>query len=315
MTRTTNSSDSRAGLFSVWLWWSALAAVSYLGLHEFTIAGLPAATPDAARGLMMKLAPLDTWHSVSLTAQYAAPGACVVLALLITLLRTVRRREIKTRSGDAREFLSGLDNREFDALLIEAFKLQGYQIAGSGAGIDMILRKDHETCLVHAKQWKVEKVGVQPLRDLFSLMTARGAASGIIVTTGRFSREAIRFAATHSLKLVEGATLLAMIKRAQAAVRSKDPAAPVPAVAAAATGPTASATSKTPLALATVKMPKTWPTSVPAVMIPVGDVVHDEQPHDGQSHEEIPHEEIPARRNFAQRRAARRRARRGNFSD
>ncbi len=270
MTRRSAAVHARTGLFSIWLWWGALAAVCYLGLHEFSTNGLPHSTPEMIRSRMNQLAPLETWLNAAATAQYALPAACVAIALLLTLLGVIRNREVSARTGDAPGELGRLDNREFDLLLGEAFKLQGYQLVSSGGGVDMVLRKDHETCLVLAKQWKIDKVGVQPLRDLVALMGMRSAASGIVVTTGRFSREAVNYAGTHSLKLVEGASLLAMIRRAQSDQRAKAAAPPPPFVTA------SSMASKTV---------KTWPSSVPAALIPVADVLDDEEDYAAREHE------------------------------
>ena len=47
--------------------------------------------------------------------------------------------------------------REFEMLVGEAFRLQGYQVVetgggGADGGVDLVLRKDRETFLVQCKQ-------------------------------------------------------------------------------------------------------------------------------------------------------------------
>ena len=56
--------------------------------------------------------------------------------------------------------------REFETLIGRAFELQGYHMneagaAGSDASIDLLMRKERQTYLVHCKTWRADKVGVE----------------------------------------------------------------------------------------------------------------------------------------------------------
>ncbi|WP_128000861.1 restriction endonuclease [Piscinibacter defluvii] len=99
--------------------------------------------------------------------------------------------------------------REFEGRLAEAFQSQGYQIVpgGTGGPVDLVLRRDRGTFLVHSRQWQADKVGIEALRDLQAEIRSRAAAGGFVVCQGRFSREAQRFAAGSPLRLIDGAAL------------------------------------------------------------------------------------------------------------
>ena len=69
--------------------------------------------------------------------------------------------------------------------------------------------------LVQCKHWKTRKVGVKVVRELYGVMAASGAAKGIIVTYGDFTREAKDFAAGKPIELVYGRRLQQLIAQVQ----------------------------------------------------------------------------------------------------
>ena len=91
---------------------------------------------------------------------------------------------------------------------------------GVDGGIDLALTKAGEKFLVQCKHWKAYKVGVDVVRELCGVMAAKGAASGFVVTSGRFTAEALAFAEGRNLKLVDGPKLFAMIKQARQSLGS-----------------------------------------------------------------------------------------------
>jgi restriction system protein len=114
--------------------------------------------------------------------------------------------------------LQGLSSAEFVALLGEAFRLQGYQVTPTGGshadgGASLLLRRDRQTHLVHCKQWRASRVGVEVVQGLHAAMAARAATGGFIVSSGRFSREATAFAAGCSIKLIDGPALAGMMAK------------------------------------------------------------------------------------------------------
>ena len=110
------------------------------------------------------------------------------------------------------------------------------EIGGGGpdGGVDLVLRKPartgNETFLVQCKHWKAHKVGVSAVRDLYGVMAARSAAGGFVVTSGRFSREAISFAEGRNMRLIDGPKLAALLAASAAPPLDSQPASqPAPA--------------------------------------------------------------------------------------
>jgi restriction system protein len=96
-------------------------------------------------------------------------------------------------------------------------------VPGADGGIDLILTKpgQHggEKFLVQCKQWRAFKVGVTVVRELYGVMAAQGAAGGFVVTSGRFTDEAISFASGRNVKLIDGTQLHQILKSARAATQ------------------------------------------------------------------------------------------------
>ena len=110
--------------------------------------------------------------------------------------------------------------KDFEYLVAEAFRRQGYAVdyslgRGADGGVDITLQKDGRKSLVQCKQWKVFSVGAPVIREMFGLMTAERADESIIVTTGKFTRDAQSFAKGKPIKLVDGPMLLALVQSVQ----------------------------------------------------------------------------------------------------
>ncbi len=102
-------------------------------------------------------------------------------------------------------------------LVGEAFRHSGYAVTETGGGgadegVDLALSKDNEKFLVQCKQWRAMKVGVTTVRELYGVMAAKGAAGGFVVTSGKFTKEAERFAAGRNITLIDGVVLIELIK-------------------------------------------------------------------------------------------------------
>ena len=77
------------------------------------------------------------------------------------------------------ETIRQLHWRNFEELVAEAYRRQGYRVTeggfGADGGIDLELRKGDELTFVQCKQWKVQKVGVNVVREMFGVLTASHA--------------------------------------------------------------------------------------------------------------------------------------------
>ncbi|MBE1159884.1 restriction endonuclease [Dyella acidiphila] len=145
-------------------------------------------------------------------------GACWIGALLSFIGRGRRRRLLDAQTG--LDSLRAISWREFELLVGEAFRRQGYVVqetglGGADGGIDLILRKHGQTTLVQCKQWKNQRVDVKVVREMFGLLTDRGAAAVKIVAIGDYTADAQRFAQGKPIELIHGAALLAMVRAVQ----------------------------------------------------------------------------------------------------
>lgn len=110
---------------------------------------------------------------------------------------------------------------QFEALVGEAFRRQGYQVRETGGsapdgGIDLVMTKGSEKTLVQCKHWKTWSVGVPVIRELYGVMASTGSDHGIVVTCGKFTKDARRFAEGKSLLLIDGMELAKLISGIQA---------------------------------------------------------------------------------------------------
>jgi hypothetical protein len=134
------------------------------------------------------------------------------------VFRRRKRRQLLAgvSSSAAPDALNHLTWREFEMLVGEAFRVQGYSVtetAGSAdGGVDVVLRKDSEKYFVQCKQWRAHTVGVPIVRELYGAMAAHGATGGFVVTSGRFTKPAIEFAEGRNVTLIDGPQLHAMIQ-------------------------------------------------------------------------------------------------------
>ena len=140
-----------------------------------------------------------------------------------------RRRLLDTRTG--LDSLSATGWRNFERLVGEAFRRQGYSVeetglGGADGGVDLVLRRDGRRVLVQCKQWKRQQVGVSVVREMYGLMVHHAADAVTIVSSGGFTRDAQRFAQGKPIELMPGSALLAMIRAVQAGTAQATTATP-----------------------------------------------------------------------------------------
>ncbi|MEJ8849353.1 restriction endonuclease [Variovorax rhizosphaerae] len=162
------------------------------------------------------------WPMFANIGQYLIPTLCVIGAAASAWRRHARRALVEnvTRS-EAADSLDDMSWREFEMLVGEVFRLQGYSVLendgpGPDGGIDLTLRKDGEKYLVQCKQWRAFKVSVPVVRELYGVMAASGASGGFVVTSGRFTAEAEEFAKGRNIQLIDGPRLQQMLRQAKA---------------------------------------------------------------------------------------------------
>ena len=152
-----------------------------------------------------------------------------LVAAAVSAVRRVSRRELLDRQKDI-DSLRSLSWRQFEQLVGEAYRRQGYDIQETGGaadgGIDILLRGKGETVLVQCKRWKTRSVGVDKVRELFGVVTAECADRGILVTSGKFTTAAQSFAAGKPLTLVDGPALAQLVRDVQPRSQASTPRPP-----------------------------------------------------------------------------------------
>lgn len=154
-----------------------------------------------------------------------APGVAPIFAGLLLFVAALsafqswRKGKLFNNQKDI-ETLRKISWREFEDLVGEAYRRKGYNVTEKGGssadgGIDLVLRKGGEILLVQCKHWKMDKVGVKIVRELYGVVIAEGASGGIVISSGRFTQEATDFVKGKPLELINGAQLQNMIAEIQ----------------------------------------------------------------------------------------------------
>jgi len=197
-------------------WWVALilGVVSYLVLH--VVSQAPTSAPHGMEGLA-GAATTSYIRGLATAGKYILPlvfffGAVVSAVHAYRNCRLLA--DAKQNPGDAH--LLNLTWQDFERLVGQAFRERGFAVtetaSGPDGGIDLELRNGGELHLVQCKRWRARKVGVEVVRELYGVMSARGAVSGYVVSSGEFSDEARRFAAGRNIDLWDGAKLREVIR-------------------------------------------------------------------------------------------------------
>jgi restriction system protein len=150
-----------------------------------------------------------------------APFFGVIILLIAPFSFFNARRKAKQLDNQKSiETIRQLHWRNFEELVAEAYRRQGYRVTeggfGADGGIDLELRKGDELTIVQCKQWKVQKVGVNVVREMFGVLTASNADKVIVICSGKFTQQAIDFASDKPIELLSGNELLSLIAEVQA---------------------------------------------------------------------------------------------------
>lgn len=206
-------------------WWvcAVLAALSYLVADVLASRGVDPSRPATA-----------VVSGLATGARMALPILFLACAAASAIGRAWRRGLFDRASGTSgAQAIADMDWSAFEALLGEAYRRKGYRVVetgrgGADGGVDLALARDGALTLVQCKHWKARQVGVTVVRELLGVMTARKAAAGIVVTSGRYTDEARRFARESGVELVDGTALQAMLAEARRAGAAPPAARPLP---------------------------------------------------------------------------------------
>lgn len=185
-------------------WWvSVVAAVMVYILARWVVPGAIPSRPP--------FAPL-----AAAIASHAHWLAIIFLLPVPFALFNHARRERLVEGNATIERIRELSWRDFERLVGEAFRRQGYRVnerggGGADGGVDLELRTHRKTTLVQCKRWKTWTVGVQPVRELYGVTAGEKADAAIFVTSGSYTPDAIAFARGKPITLIDGRELVRML--------------------------------------------------------------------------------------------------------
>jgi hypothetical protein len=127
------------------------------------------------------------------------------------------RKKVLHRHHDA---LSELDWRDFERLMADYYREQGYEVEHNGTGgkgfafdggVDLRLRKDGRLTLVQCKRDSVCQTEHNVVNELLGIKVNEGADQAIVITTGEFTAAANRCGRQGHVQLVDGVELRQML--------------------------------------------------------------------------------------------------------
>ena len=130
----TSPAEDLMDLVALLPWWAGvgLAVASYLVLHA--VAAQPIVV-SAQPGQIGATVSASIWKGLATAGQYIAPLICLGGAGLSAWRRSQRKRLVndvaQTQGADA---LNGMRWQEFEMLVGESFRLQGFQVVETGGG-------------------------------------------------------------------------------------------------------------------------------------------------------------------------------------
>ncbi len=192
-----------------------LAIVSFIVLRTFA-----EAEPVQAAGVSNVSATVFSSVGITLATvgQYLVPPIFLVASLGSFLKQLKISGMIQAVAQDPEPELAKLSWPEFEELVGELFRRRGFTVTRTGkpgpdGGVDVELRRDGKLFLVQCKHWKTRRVTVDKVRALLGVTTARHAAGGFLVTSGRFTEDAESFAHGVNLELIDGHALVEYLDR------------------------------------------------------------------------------------------------------
>ena len=196
-------------------WWvSVIAAIVVYGLLHEALPRVEFETP--------------VFHGFArVGSTLAAPFACLLLLVaVVSVTKSWKRKQLFHEQEDIND-IRKLSWQQFEQYIGEFYRSQGYQVeetglGGADGGIDLVAKRGSETLLIQCKHWRSNKVGVPVVRELLGVVTAEKAAGGVLVATGRFTRDAHEFSQGQNIQLIDGKTLTKMIGLRDASISSLD---------------------------------------------------------------------------------------------
>lgn len=207
MARKTSTAEDIIEITAKFPWWigGVLALVSYFSLHALAGKEHQATGQDLGQAMSASMI-----HVTATFGQYVLP-ALFTIGAIVSLIGNIKRKKLYEDVTASKKALTDISWQQFELLIGEHFRHEGYQVRetgpGADGGVDLVLHKDGAKYLVQCKHWKAYKVGVKPVRELLGVMAGNGAAGGYVIASGQFTKDAVKFAAENNIELLDGKAL------------------------------------------------------------------------------------------------------------
>ena len=143
----------------------------------------------------------------------------LVACLIGSTLSFIKKQERKRLYNQQKDLhtLTKLSWQEFEKVVGEYFRRQGYKVfetglGGPDGGIDLIIQQDNKTYLIQCKHWKRKSVPVTTVREMWGLRDHHKAHGIKIVSLGSFTQDAFSFSKTKDIELISGHKLVGLIR-------------------------------------------------------------------------------------------------------
>lgn len=139
----------------------------------------------------------------------------IAVPFLVLAAYIAFRQWRKGAFADASETLSAIRAmrwEEFSELIAASYRRRGYGVSASERpGYDFTVTQGGRVTLIQCRRWKVNQVGVGPVRELARAVEREGAASGICISAGTFSEPARRLVETEPVSVMDGEALAQLV--------------------------------------------------------------------------------------------------------
>jgi len=149
----------------------------------------------------------------------------MVLGIILLPLETYltwkerRKKQEKIRDTQTLSDLRALSPSEFEELVADTYRALGHRADVVGAqgdhGVDVLVHASNgEEWAVQCKRWRGD-VGEPVIRDFYGAMQHLQVARGAIITSSRFTQQAIEWAKGKPIYLYDGEALLQVLRKVQ----------------------------------------------------------------------------------------------------
>ncbi|RUO44528.1 restriction endonuclease [Idiomarina aquatica] len=209
-------------LFVTWPWYVslALAICIFFGIDTYQqLTPEAAVRPKSSNPGDVVVAAFEPAKAMALTLVKIFLPILLAIASFVSFIKSLltQRHYHYVEQSPTSASLNEMSWSDFESLTGEYFKREGYTVKptkkGPDGGVDLRIKKDDRLYLVQCKQWKMRKVPVAVVRELYGLIAAENAAGGFMVTSGELTREALDFAKDKPIYMIDGTTFHRFIRQ------------------------------------------------------------------------------------------------------